>query len=191
MIVDRMENLYGKSPHFTEEIAMKMKEQMLLDVRNGRKEEYNSAAGLALLFDCAGGKLTEQMADTVAQVEVKSSYHKQLIDEIREEWDKWDKRDKEQNDGRLQFDNFYHGFMQPYFGCYRCVTTKKAIRALDIDKDNYVDWKEFLVYIKWALRQYPNVEDADSLMSIVFEKGLMPAMRDERVKNKAFNRIKF
>ncbi|XP_065897224.1 uncharacterized protein [Dysidea avara] len=191
MIVDRMENLYGKSPHFTEEIAMKMKEQMLLDVRNGRKEEYNSTAGLALLFDRAGGKLTEKMADAIAQVEVKSSYHKQLIDEIREEWDKWDKRDKEQNDGRLQFDNFYHGFMQPYFGCYRCVTTKKAIRALDIDKDNYVDWKEFLVYIKWALRQYPNVEDVDSLMSIVFEKGLMPAMRDERVKNKAFNRIKY
>ena len=125
---------------------MKMKEQMLLDVRNGRKEEYNSAAGLALLFDSAGGKLTEKMADAIAQVEVKSSYHKQLIDEIREEWDKWDKRDKEQNDGRLQFDNFYHGFMQSYFGCYRCVTTKKAIHALDIDaldidKDNYVDWK--------------------------------------------------
>ena len=32
--------------------------------------------------------------------------------------------------GRLQFDNFYHGFMQPYFGCYQCVTTKKAIHAL-------------------------------------------------------------
>ncbi|XP_065892202.1 uncharacterized protein [Dysidea avara] len=191
MIIDRMEHLYDKSPHFTEEIAMKMKEQMLLDVRNGRKEEYNSAAGLAILFDRSGGKLTEKMADAIAQVEVKSSYHKQLIDEIREEWDRWDKRDKEQNDGCLQFDNFYHGFMQPYFGCYRCVTTKKALRALDIDKDNYVDWKEFLVYIKWALRQYPNVENVDSLMSIVFEKGLMPAMRDERAKSKAFNRIKY
>jgi len=176
MIIDRLENFFGKCSQFTEEIAMKMKEQMLLDVRNGRKEEYNSAAGLALLFDRSGGKLTEKMADAIAKVEVKASYHKQLIAEIREEWDRWDKRDKEQNDGRLQFDNFYHGFMQPYFGCYRCVTTKKAIRALDMDKDNYVDWKEFLVYIKWALNQYPNVENAEALMSIVFEKGLMPAI---------------
>jgi len=191
MIIDRMENLFGKCDQFTEQIAMNMKEQMLLDVRSGRKEEYNSAAGLALLFDRSGGKMTEQMADAITKVEDKSSYHKDLIDEIREEWDRWDKRDKEQNDDRLQFDNFYHGFMQPYFGCYRCVTTKKAMRALDIDKDNYVDWKEFLVYVKWALREYPNVENADALMSIVFEKGLMPAMRDERAKSKAFDRIKY
>ena len=57
-----------------------------------------------------------------------------------------------------------------------------------MDADGYVDWKEFLVYIKWALHQYQNVADVDELMSIVFEKGLVPAMRDERKKQKVFNR---
>ena len=58
-----------------------------------------------------------------------------------------------------------------------------------MDADGYVDWKEFLVYIKWALHQYPDVKEVDELMSIVFEKGLIPAMRDERKKQNLFNRI--
>ena len=191
MIINELENAFGEDPQFTKEIAQKMKEQMLLDVRSGRKEEYNSEAGIALLFDRCGGKLTKKMGEVVANVEVQSLHHKRLIDEIREEWDAWDKRDEIQNDDRLQFDNFYHGFMQPYFGCYRCVTTKKGLKALDMDENGFVDWKEFLVYIKWALRQYPDVQNAESLMSIVFQKGLIPAMRDERLKQKAFNRTSY
>ena len=187
MIIDRLENLFGKNPQFNETIAQQMKELMLTDLRSGRKEEYNSAAGLALLFDRAGGKLTEKMADAVSGVELKSEYHKLLIEKVHKEWDFWDRREAKQNDDRLQFDSFYHGFLQPYFGCYRCATTKKALRALDMDADGYVDWKEFLVYIKWALRQYPNVTEVDELMSIAFEKGLVPAMRDERKKQNLFN----
>ena len=45
--------------------------------------------------------------------------------------------------------------------------------ALDMDNDGFIDWNEFLVYIKWALHQYPDTEDPDVLMSIVFEKGLI------------------
>ena len=75
-----------------------------------------------------------------------------------------------------------HGFMAPYFGCYRCHSTKLGLQAMDMDRDGYVDWNEFLVYIKWALREYPDTESADDLMSNVFEKGLISAMRDDRRK---------
>ena len=188
MIIEHLEGLFGKNPQFTEDVTLKMKELMLEDLRSGRKEEYNSAAGVAILFDRAGGKLTEKMNEVISSVEVKSEYHQNLIAEIHKQWDFWDQRDIEQNDDRLQFDSFYHGFLQPYFGCYRCTTTKKGLQALDMNSDGYINWKEFLVYVKWALSQYPHVTDVDELMRIVFEKGLVPAMRDERVKQGTFNR---
>lgn len=184
MLIDRLTNLFGPNPQFNNEIAGKMKERMLEDLREGRKEEYMSRVGIILLFDRSGGQLTEEMCDEIAKVKMQDAQHKQLIDEIRKEWDRWDTRDKVQGDDCLQFDNFYHGFMAPYFGCYRCANTKKGLAAIDMDNDGLVDWKEFMVYIQWALHQYPDVDSADDLLSIVFEKGLIPAMRDVRIKSK-------
>jgi hypothetical protein len=45
----------------------------------------------------------------------------------------------------LEFDSFYNGFMAPYFACYRCSDTKKAIQALDMDKDGSIHWNEFMI----------------------------------------------
>lgn len=184
MLKDRLTNLFGENPQFNDVICAEMKEQILKDLRSGRKEEYNSAAGIILLFDRSGGKLTPAMADVIAATKLKAPHHDNLIAEIRKEWDEWDNREEGegQGDGVLKFDSFYHGFMAPYFGCYRCSRTKKGLKALDMDSDGLVDWNEFLVYIKWALRQYPDTEDPDVLLSIVFEKGLIPAMRDEKIK---------
>lgn len=185
MIRDRLINLFGENPQFTLEMAQKMKEKMMEDLQSvpPRKEEYMSPMGIALLFDRAGGKLTEKMSEEISQVKLKDPHHKILIEEIRELWDFWDSAELQQRDNCLQFDSFYHGFMAPYFGCYRCVDTKQALKAMDMDNDGYIDWNEFMVYIKWALHQYPNVDNADDLLSIVFEKGLIPAMRDEKVRN--------
>ena len=58
----------------------------------------------------------------------------------------------------------------------------RALQALDMDADGYVDWNEILVYLKWALRQYPDVENADELLDVTFRKGIIPAMRDELLK---------
>ena len=141
-----------------------------------------SKVGLAILFDRAGGSLTGKMSDEIAKTELKSAHAQNLIAEIREIWDTWDVRDKVQGDDMLEYDSFYNGFMSPYFSCYRCNDTKKAIKALDMDADGQIDWNEFLVYLKWGMRQYPNIQDHQELLDIAFRKGLIPAMRDEMIK---------
>ena len=184
MIKDRLVNVFGEDPQFTEEIGQKMKEKMLEDLRNNRKEEYMSKVGLAILFDRAGGKLTADMSETIASVEVQNAHHHAIIADIRQEWDKWDALEEKKKDDCLQFDSFYHGFMAPYFGCYRCLDTQLAFKAIDMDSDGFVDWHEFMVYVKWALHEYPNTKTADEVMSIAFEKGIIPAMRDEKLRQK-------
>ena len=184
MIRDRLVNLFNEDPQFTDDMGLKMKDLMLEDLRSGRKEEYQSKVGLALLFDRAGGKLTVAMRDEIAKNEVRNKRHLDLIDEIKKIWNKWDSREEVAGDDRLQRDSFYHGFLAPYFGCYRCQMTSDALCALDMDKDGYVDWTEFMVYIKWALRQYPKLDTADDVLDVAFKEGLLPAMRDEQIKRK-------
>lgn len=181
MIVDRMTFLFGEDRQFTEERGQRMLEVMLEDLHKNRKEEYMSAVGIALLFDRSGGSLTEKMSDAIAAEEPKRVHAQQLIDEIRAMWDEWDLRDGEKDD-KLEFDAFYNGFLAPYFGCYRCDETKLALKAIDMDEDGSVDWNEFSLYLKWAIRQYPETPTAEELLSIAFRKGLIPAMQDEVLK---------
>ena len=182
MIRQKLVNDFGDQDIFTMEIATQMKDVMIEDLRTGRKEEYMSKVGIAVLFDRSGGKLSSAMCDVIASTQVHNRRHKDLIANIRKDWDAWDLQDNVQGDEQLQFDSFYHGFMAPYFSCYSCETTKQALQALDMDSDGYVDWKEFLVYIKWALNEYPDVASADDLLDLTFQKGLIPAMRDEQVR---------
>ena len=142
-----------------------------------------SRVGLAMLFDRAGGSLTEAIRDEIEKVELKRPHHQSLIEEVRKRWDAWDLKEEEQGDDYLEFDSFYDGFLRPYFGCYRCEDTKQALQAIDMDKDGKVDWGEFLVYLKWALHEYPEISSEGELIDVAFRKGLIPAMRDELVEN--------
>lgn len=179
MIHERLVDLFGEDPQFTMEMAHTMKEKMLEDLTGNRKEEYMSAVGIVLLFDRAGGKLTAKMAEVIEDAEVKSVHAQHLIEEVRRTWDKWDIEEDKEADDLLKFHSFYNGFMAPYFGCFKCRDTQKALQAINMDKDGYIDWNEFLVYLKWAMRQYPNIKDADELLSVAFRKGIIPAMQDE------------
>ena len=181
MVATRLKNLFGEDPQFTEERGQRMLEVMLEDLHKNRKEEYMSAVGLALLFDRSGGKLTDKISAVIAEEEPMKVHAQELIAEIRTMWDEWDLRDG-QRDDKLEFDAFYNGFLGPYFGCYRCDETKRALKAIDMDEDGTVDWEEFALYLKWAIRQYPETKTAEELLSIAFRKGLIPAMQDEVLK---------
>ena len=181
MVVERLKTLFGENAQFTEERAQRMLEVMLEDLTMNRKEEYMSKVGLAVLFDRAGGKLTGSMAKAIEDEKPGTLHGEQLIAEIRKIWDVWDLRDGVKDD-ELEFDAFYNGFMAPYFGCYRCDRTRRALKAIDMDQDGKVDWNEFSLYLKWATREYPEAKDAEELLSIAFRKGLIPAMQDEVLK---------
>merc|ERR1711860_79092 len=118
MIITRMKNVFGDDPNFTEEIGLKMKELMYEDMRSGRKEEYMSPSGLAVLYDRAGGQLTEKIQEAITSKAKLSAHADNLIGEIKLIWDEWDIAEEGQKsgDGMLEFDSFYHAFMQPYFG---------------------------------------------------------------------------
>ena len=91
-------------------------------------------------------------------------------------------------DNQLTFDNFYIGFMAPYFGCYRCADSQLGLKALDMDNDGMIDWTEFKFYLVWAGRQYPNVKASNQLLDKAFRFGLIPAMKDEcdKIRGKKF-----
>ena len=178
MIAEKLRRVFGEDPQFTDERGTRMKEVMLEDLNENRKEEYMSAVGLAILFDRSGGQLTPGMSEVIAQDEPEKSHAQHLITEIRKMWDEWDLREESQQDDALEFDSFYNGFLAPYFSCYRCDETKRALKAIDMDEDGKVDWNEFALYLKWAIRQYPDTKTAEDLLSIAFRKGLIPAMQD-------------
>lgn len=188
MILERLEDLFDEDPQFTEKMAAAMKEQMITDLKGNTKEEYMSAAGIAMLFDRSGGKLTTKMSEVIERAEVKSVHAQHLIEEVRGMWNEWDIEECKPNDDQLNFNSFYNGFMSPYFGCFKCNDTQQALQAINMDNDGYIDWNEFLVYLKWAMREYPNIKDADELLSFAFSKGIIPAMRDELVGRKAKKR---
>ncbi|CAH1796032.1 unnamed protein product [Owenia fusiformis] len=181
MIKQRLINLFGEDSQFNLEIATRMKEIILEDLRSNRRVEYMSSFGLAVLFDRAGGSLTADMRDRITAVGQKEPHVKYLIGEIRKIWDELDAREENERDDMLAFDSFYHGFMAQYFASYRTKETKQALKALDMDVDGKVDWNEFKVYLTWAANEYPETETPEDLLVIVFTEAIIPASRDEYV----------
>ena len=58
-----------------------------------------------------------------------------------------------------------------------------------MDEDGRVDWNEFALYLKWAIRQYPQTMTAEELLSIAFRKGIIPAMQDVVISQNTEKRI--
>jgi len=187
MIVEKLQAYFGEDDQFTLEIGRKMKENLVENLKKERKEESHSRVGLAMLFDQSGGQLTKEMSDIIEK-DKENEHIEELIRQIKESWNYWDAKDGEEDD-QLTFDAFYNGFMAPYFGCYRCEDSRRGLKAIDMDDDGLVDWKEFALYLRWAGRQYPETKTKQELLDIAFRYGLIPAMQDEILTQDDFVKV--
>ena len=178
MILTKLRTVFGEDPNFTLECAQKMKATIVSNMSAGRKEEYNSQSGLAMLFDQAGGKITPKIAQTIVSANQNKLNIDRLIAEVKERWDFYDSKDGDEDDS-VEFHHFYEGFMAPYFGCYRCEDSQAGLKALDMDLDGNISWEEFKYFLIWAGRQYPDVQNVTQLLDKTFRNGLIPAMMDE------------
>ena len=185
MIQDQLVNVFGPNPQFTIERAEKMHKVMVQDLISSRKEEYFSKAGLAMLFERSGGKITDKMRVIIDQMKTKSVKNEMLIAEVRGIWDEWDHpKTTSQGDHSscLDYNTFYNVFMSLYLGCYRCMETKKALQGIDMVSDGHVEWTKLLAYLKWALNEYPEINDVEDLLSVTFCKGVIPCIQEEMLK---------
>ncbi|MFT5466634.1 MAG: isopropylmalate/homocitrate/citramalate synthase [Verrucomicrobiales bacterium] len=139
MVRERMVDLFGEDPQFTDEMGERMKAVMIEDLKAGRKEEYMSSYGIALLFDRSGGKLTKTMREVISAVELVSQYEIRLVQDVRTRWERFDLREGEKDGDFLPFEYFWEGFMTPYFGCVRCEDTLEGLTAIDMDQDGRVN----------------------------------------------------
>ena len=170
MIHQRLVDLFEDDSQFTTEMAKTMKETILRDLMQNEKLEYMTKVGIALLFKRSGGNLTVKMIDEIEKAEV-SVHAQHLINEVRKTWDVWDIKDNKEVKDHLTFRSFHIGFMTPYFPNFESSGTQEALKEIDLLKNGYIDWNEFLVYLKWAMDEYPGIEDVDELLSVAFRKG--------------------
>ena len=158
-----------------------MKQKMNDDLLENRKEEYTSPVGLALLFARSGGHLNARMRDVISRWKINTPQAKLMSGQLSEYWNQLNRNDNtcDIEDSSLEFETFFSGFMKPFFRSLSCDESRKALKAIDMDNDGKIAWKEFMVYVKWTLNQYPDITQKDELLSVAFNQGVMPAMVDE------------
>ena len=181
MLKQHMMNTFSFNANFTEEMMQIMKKKIVQDLVDNRKEEYMSPVGSALLFNRCGGHLNVTMRDVIDNWKVNTSHWKELRSQLRGIWNELDgsKESNQQGDDAVEFETFFNRFLQPYYPNIRCKGVREAFKALDMDKNGKVEWSEWMVYVKWAIYEYPEIIDLDELLSVAFKKGLFMAMQDE------------
>lgn len=186
MIQNKLMTMFGPLEEFTMMRAQIMQQVMISNLRQGRREEYMSRVGMALLFQRAGGQLTDRMVVAINTCDLGSKHHKSLIEGIRKMWDRWAMTDAchPTNWNKINYDNFYTSVMARYFRGQYSSIVDDALAILDVDKDQCIDWEEFQVYLRWTLAEYPDLSTTEDVLDATFNKGLIPAVFFQREKNK-------
>jgi hypothetical protein len=79
----------------------------------------------------------------------------------------------------MGYEEFYNAFLQSYFGCFTCNTSKDIIMDLmDLDDDGRITWEEWRTWLLWAFRQQgkgvDDIRNLDDLHKAVFRQALLP-----------------
>lgn len=169
LILERLNDLFGADPQFTDELAGKMRDQMNKDLRAGIKEEYSSPTGLArLCFEC-GVQANDKMIATRA-IELTDG-QVSLLEEAKKSF-----YSACGSAGRMSKHVFYEFCLQPYLGCFSCDTSRVMIDSIvDIDRDDMIEWHEWRFWLVWALRSHGDeIQHLDDLYDSVFRNALLP-----------------
>ena len=178
MIKQRLNSLFGEHPQFTDEVAQVMLETIHDNLRRGRKEEYMTECAISVLFIRSGGKLNAAMKDVLGRVEVTVRHHRTIISDVKFLWDQWAETESSKGHECLRSICLSNLPNAHHFECLRCQDTEQICKVLNAVHDSGMDWEEYLVYIKWALIEYPETETAAEAMSIALEKGIIPALQN-------------
>lgn len=171
------------NPEFNEEMGRKMLDRITAELVEGRKESFMDTNSLCELFDRSGGHPTEDMLDRVNADTATTGCEKALLNQVRAIWDKEEQLlldAKDNGEHRMKFESFHHLFMINISGFpqFSSPGVIKCMKALDMDGDRHVDWKEFKVFLVWAIKQFPDVSNVYELLQVTFLKGIIPAGED-------------
>jgi len=183
LVCERLINLFGSHETFTEETAAAMKQMMLEDLHAGRKEDYTSPIGLAMLYGRVHGEPTPSMCKTAN--DLSQGKLTPLQDALLKDAEACF-REHAGDDMSIDYWGFYHAFAQPYFGCFTCETTQGIMDVIDRDDDGKVEWCEWRFWCIWALRQYgAEITTVDDVHHTIFRHALMPLMLDRDAQGQA------
>mmetsp|Transcript_16062 Transcript_16062/g.43682 ORF Transcript_16062/g.43682 Transcript_16062/m.43682 type:complete len:662 (-) Transcript_16062:27-2012(-) len=169
-----MEIFGGTSEDYGIGLCWEMRSKMHEDLVSGRKEEYNTAAGLSALFERVGGTLTEGMVSRIVR-ENSFKSHPVLV-ELQAAWRRvLHGTDPAAFPPPLPFRVFYDRFMAKFVPCYSCQLADSLFGALLVTDDGRLRWEAVEMRACWALDEYGDeIANADDLFHVVFQKLLLP-----------------
>eukprot|EP00929_Paragymnodinium_shiwhaense_P052038 TRINITY_DN260_c0_g2_i1.p1 TRINITY_DN260_c0_g2~~TRINITY_DN260_c0_g2_i1.p1 ORF type:complete len:673 (-),score=189.23 TRINITY_DN260_c0_g2_i1:275-2293(-) len=189
LIVQRLKEDFGDETYFTEDVAKQMLLQMEEDLQKGKREDYSSPAGLALLYTSVTEQPTEGMTVVLESQNHTNEATKKLLQEcedlFREICANGD-QDKEEllpKNPSMGFLGFYNGYLQPYFGCFTCKDTRIALDSIDCSDDGEIEWMEWRFWCVWALRSYDDIRSLDDLHNRIFRHALLPSALSKKPGN--------
>lgn len=178
LVVSRLKQCFGDDPAFTEEIAEKMLAAMKLELIDDYESEHTSPMGISLLWRNATGSFHPKMVEYENDLEMEKL-------QVRTEHFLQEAKDcyfnnMEEGRDHMDYNHFYHAYLQQYFGCFACPTTRFVLDAIDLNEDGELPWTEWRFWCLWALRQYPNeIANLDDLHSVVLRNAILPLSLEE------------